>query len=95
MKLNFKLPFSNFKPIYLFILLIKIYQLCLSPMKKVIFGAHAECRYYPTCSEYACQCLTKHGIFMGIILSIKRIIRCHPFHEGGFDPVPEIPDSNH
>lgn len=47
-----------------------------------------SCRYTPTCSEYALEALTKYGAFKGTILSIKRIFRCHPYHKGGYDPVP-------
>ena len=46
------------------------------------------CRFYPTCSEYTKQAVIKYGIKKGIFLGIKRIIRCHPFNEGGYDPVP-------
>lgn len=46
-----------------------------------------ECKYYPTCSEYAKQALEKYGFFKGTILSIKRIIKCNPFSKGGYDPL--------
>lgn len=46
------------------------------------------CIYYPTCSEYAVQAIKKYGALKGSFLAIKRILRCHPFHEGGYDPVP-------
>ena len=46
------------------------------------------CRFYPTCSEYMKQAIVKYGIFKGIFLGIKRILKCHPFHPGGYDPVP-------
>lgn len=46
------------------------------------------CRYEPTCSEYAAQCLLKHGVFVGVALSVRRILRCNPFSPGGYDPVP-------
>lgn len=66
----------------IFILLIKGYQMLLSPF----IGAH--CIYSPTCSEYACQALTKYGLFKGLWLGSKRILRCHPWHHGGYDPLP-------
>jgi putative membrane protein insertion efficiency factor len=64
------------------ILLIKAYQLLLSPF----IGGH--CRFYPTCSCYAHDAITHHGAMRGVWLSMKRIGRCHPWHEGGIDPVP-------
>ena len=47
-----------------------------------------NCRYFPTCSVYALEALEKYGASKGSMLALKRILRCHPFHEGGFDPVP-------
>ncbi len=62
--------------------LIRAYQLALSPM----FAP--SCRYHPTCSHYALEAIESHGALRGSWLATKRICRCHPFHEGGFDPVP-------
>ncbi len=62
--------------------LIRGYQKVLSPL----FGQH--CRYHPTCSRYTSEAIEIHGTLMGAWLGIKRIGRCHPFHEGGLDPVP-------
>ena len=62
--------------------LIRCYQLCISPLFP------ASCRYYPTCSAYAYEAIGKYGPFKGFYLTVKRILRCHPFHPGGFDPVP-------
>ena len=62
--------------------LISFYRLCISP----ILGSH--CRYYPTCSCYAHQAISEHGAIKGLFLAIRRICRCHPWHEGGVDPVP-------
>ncbi|MFH2065826.1 MAG: membrane protein insertion efficiency factor YidD [Pseudomonadota bacterium] len=64
------------------LIFIKIYQLFVSP----ILGP--SCRFYPTCSEYARQAVLRYGIWKGLSLSCKRILRCHPFNPGGFDPVP-------
>lgn len=61
---------------------IKWYKYFLSPLLP------SACRYTPTCSEYAVQAIEKYGVIRGFIFSFKRIIRCHPFHPGGFDPVP-------
>lgn len=65
------------------IFLIKLYQIILSPF----VGQH--CRFYPSCSAYSLEAVEKHGAMRGMWLSIKRISRCHPWHEGGIDPVPE------
>ena len=70
---------------YLFIGLIKIYQLIPGPW-------HNLCRYTPTCSEYAIQALIKHGTLKGSVLGIKRILRCAPWGGIGYDPVPEKED---
>jgi putative membrane protein insertion efficiency factor len=65
-----------------FILLIKIYQLLISPLFP------SSCRYSPTCSHYTLEALKKYGILKGSWLGIKRISRCHPWGGGGYDPVP-------
>jgi hypothetical protein len=62
--------------------LIYVYQKAISPWFP------AKCRYYPSCSEYAVEAIESHGSLKGAWLSIKRILKCHPFSEGGFDPVP-------
>ena len=62
--------------------LIRVYQVALSPL------LGPNCRYSPTCSQYAIEALETHGSLRGTWLTIKRISRCHPWHEGGFDPVP-------
>jgi putative membrane protein insertion efficiency factor len=64
------------------ILLIKIYQLIISPILP------PSCRFTPTCSHYSMEALKKHGLVKGIWLSLKRIIRCHPWGGSGYDPVP-------
>jgi putative membrane protein insertion efficiency factor len=65
-----------------FTALIRVYQYTLSPL------LGPSCRFYPSCSEYAHQAITRHGPFRGLLLALKRILRCHPFHPGGVDPVP-------
>ncbi len=65
-----------------FILLIKIYQKIISP----VIGP--QCRFTPTCSNYALEALKKYGIFKGSWLAVKRISKCHPWGGKGFDPVP-------
>jgi putative membrane protein insertion efficiency factor len=64
------------------LLLIKWYQISISP----VLGS--VCRFMPSCSQYAYQAISTYGVFRGSLLAIKRILRCHPFHPGGFDPVP-------
>jgi uncharacterized protein len=49
----------------------------------------ARCRFYPSCSAYALESLERHGLFRGTALAVWRILRCHPFHPGGYDPVPD------
>ena len=65
-----------------FIFLIRFYQVCISPLKPPC------CRFTPTCSAYALQALRKHGPFKGTYLTVRRILRCHPWGGHGYDPVP-------
>ncbi len=62
--------------------LITLYQLSLS----LLIGN--QCRFYPSCSQYTKEAIEEHGVLSGIGLGVRRIVRCHPWHEGGFDPVP-------
>ncbi len=66
------------------IFFISLYQVILSPFKVPC------CRFRPTCSQYAKIAIQKHGFFKGILLSCKRILRCHPWGGSGYDPVPEV-----
>lgn len=66
------------------LLLIKFYQKVIS--RYVFPGPH--CRFTPTCSEYARQAYEKYGFLKGTYLAVRRILKCHPFHEGGYDPLP-------
>ncbi len=68
--------------------LVKVYRVALSPLKQVIFGPWARCRFQPTCSQYAIECFRRHGFWRGGWYSVRRIMRCHPFHAGGYDPAP-------
>ncbi|MGL5269354.1 MAG: membrane protein insertion efficiency factor YidD [Selenomonadaceae bacterium] len=65
----------------IFILLIKFYRMFISPLKP------PSCRYIPTCSQYALIAIEKYGAVRGGWMAVKRILRCHPFHKGGYDPV--------
>ncbi|WZL73160.1 membrane protein insertion efficiency factor YidD [Clostridiaceae bacterium 35-E11] len=63
------------------ICLVKVYRKFISPLKP------PSCRFYPTCSQYTLQALEKYGPVKGTIIAIKRILKCHPFHPGGHDPL--------
>ncbi|SHO54269.1 membrane protein insertion efficiency factor YidD [Anaerocolumna xylanovorans] len=63
--------------------MIRFYRKFISPLK-----GRSSCIYVPTCSLYAIQALEKYGVFKGSYLAVRRILRCHPFHAGGYDPVP-------
>ena len=62
--------------------LIRLYQLCISPLLGV------NCRFAPSCSEYAAEALTRHGAVRGGWLTLRRLVRCHPWGGSGYDPVP-------
>ncbi|MBD2503699.1 membrane protein insertion efficiency factor YidD [Anabaena azotica] len=70
----------------IFIWLIKGYRMFISPLFP------PTCRFQPTCSMYAIQAIERFGAFRGGWMAIRRILRCHPFHPGGYDPVPEVGD---
>lgn len=61
---------------------VKLYRLLLSPF------LGRNCRFYPTCSEYSIEAIQEHGAFHGSVLTLKRLGKCHPWHDGGYDPVP-------
>ena len=68
------------------ILIIKTYQITLSPL------LGSNCRFHPTCSEYTIQAVNEHGVYKGLILGVKRISKCHPLGPKGYDPVPDKKD---
>ncbi|TBR07812.1 MAG: membrane protein insertion efficiency factor YidD [Rugosibacter sp.] len=69
-------------PVNIFLFMIRSYQWAISPL----IGRH--CRFEPSCSDYAILALRKHGLIVGVWLTIRRVIRCHPWQPGGYDPVP-------
>ena len=72
---------------WLMIKLIKLYQ--ITPLK-----SHSKCRFYPTCSHYFIEALKNYGFFKGSFLGIKRLLRCRPFGDFGYDPVPIKKEKN-
>jgi hypothetical protein len=64
------------------ILIVKMYRKFISPLK-----SQPTCRFYPTCSQYSLEALEKYGTIKGSYLSVKRIVKCNPFHPGGYDPL--------
>jgi len=60
---------------------LRVYKLIISPLLP------SACRFHPTCSEYMKDAIEKHGVFRGVGMGLRRLSRCHPFHQGGFDPV--------
>lgn len=60
---------------------LRIYKRWVSPLLP------SACRFHPTCSEYTMQAIEKHGVARGVAMGVRRLLKCHPFHEGGFDPV--------
>ncbi|MBU0751785.1 MAG: membrane protein insertion efficiency factor YidD [Gammaproteobacteria bacterium] len=72
----------SFRPATPLIWLVRVYQYAISPMLA------RSCRFHPSCSEYAVEALERHGPFKGLWMAVRRIGRCHPWHPGGYDPVP-------
>lgn len=65
--------------------LVRLYQRTLSRLLP------STCRFQPSCSQYAVEAIERHGFWRGLGLSLRRLLRCHPFHPGGYDPVPPVP----
>jgi len=68
---------------FILIAIVKFYKYFISPL------LGDRCRFYPSCSSYSLEALQLHGAIIGSYLTLKRLLKCHPFHEGGIDPVPE------
>ena len=69
---------------HVLIALLKAYRFAISPLYGQV------CRYHPTCSAYALEAVTRHGSLRGSWLAVRRILRCHPWNPGGYDPVPPV-----
>jgi len=68
-----------------------VYKWALSPVLHAMPGVAGACRFQPTCSEYAAIAVSEYGVVRGGWMALLRLLRCHPFHRGGFDPVPANP----
>ena len=68
--------------VFILVLLVRAYRVALAPV------IPTSCRHYPSCSHYAEAALREHGAFRGARVAVRRLLRCHPFSEGGYDPVP-------
>jgi hypothetical protein len=68
--------------------LIWLYRHSLSPVLPVVCGPGCGCRFHPTCSVYAAEAVSTHGAVRGSFMAVRRLLKCHPWHPGGFDPVP-------
>jgi putative membrane protein insertion efficiency factor len=72
----------------LILFLLKVYRWILSPLKLFLFGSLSSCRFYPSCSSYAEEAFKEFGLIKGSYLTLYRLLRCHPYCKGGYDPVP-------
>jgi hypothetical protein len=68
--------------------LLALYKRIASPVLHAVVGEQGGCRFQPTCSEYAAIAIAEHGTIRGAVMTLGRVLRCHPLHRGGFDPVP-------
>jgi len=80
-KIKFILKEINRYLVKLCICLVKFYRKFISPLKG------PTCRFYPTCSQYSIEAFKKYGLIKGMYLTVRRVLKCHPFHPGGYDPL--------
>ncbi len=78
-------------PAHLLLGLIWVYRHTLSPVLPAVFGPACGCRFHPTCAVYAAEAVRVHGAWRGAWLAARRLLKCHPLHPGGYDPVPPLP----
>ncbi len=79
----------NFRTFHPIRVLIRLYQVLLSPVLAFLCGPASGCRFEPSCSRYFMEAVERHGSLRGSLLGFRRIFRCHPWGGAGFDPVPE------
>jgi putative membrane protein insertion efficiency factor len=75
---------------FLAVTLLRGYRWVISPAKNFLLGQTATCRFTPTCSAYALEAVRRHGAMQGCQMMARRLCRCHPWGDSGFDPVPEL-----
>jgi len=80
---------------HLLVFAVRLYRWTLSPAKVFLFGPLAQCRFTPSCSEYALSAIRRHGVRAGSRLAVRRICRCHPWGDCGHDPVPPREAGDH
>ena len=76
---------------YILVFGVRLYRWAISPAKAALFGPLARCRFTPSCSEYAMESIRAHGAVAGVWLALRRLGRCHPWGDCGWDPVPAAP----
>ena len=77
------------------VFIIRLYRWTIAPAQTLLFGPSTGCRFTPTCSQYAMDAVHTHGAMAGGWLAAKRICRCHPWGQGGHDPVPKCGNMEH
>jgi len=75
---------------FLAVALLRGYRCVISPANNFLLGQVATCRFTPSCSDYALEAVRRHGAMQGCRMTVRRLCRCHPWGDSGFDPVPEL-----